>query len=94
MKMLFTLPKMEEGFLASLGMTAGCMPLSKKKVRWPRMSYDSFRRVRQIFATAAITFAIVVIWRFAHAAPVSLKTTRNGVAILFWTLGPPVWFFL
>ncbi len=70
------------------------MPLSKKKVRWPRMSYDSFRRVRQIFATAAITFAIVVIWRFAHAAPGSLKTTRNGVAILFWTLGPPVWFFL
>ena len=56
------------------------------------MNYSFFRRLRQIVATIGSVIGLVTIVHFVQAQG-SLKTPCNELAILFWTVGPPLWFF-
>src|SRR5947207_3002983 len=57
------------------------------------INYTYFGRLRATLATLLILYAINVIWRFATAAPGSLKRASSALEVIFWTLVPSAWFF-
>jgi len=52
-----------------------------------------YQLVRGILAAVLAMIGIVAIWLFANANQGSLGNTFNKVAIIFWTVVPPAWFF-
>jgi hypothetical protein len=52
------------------------------------MTYKVYQRVRGILAAVLAVIGIVAIWLQG-----SLGNTFNKVAIIFWTVVPPAWFF-
>ena len=56
------------------------------------MTYKAYQWVRGILAAVLIIFGIVAIWFFASPSQDSWGNF-NKVAIIFWTVVPPAWFF-
>ena len=57
------------------------------------MTYKVYQWVRGILAAVLAIIGIVTIWLFVNASQGSLGNTFNKVAIVFWTVVPPAWFF-
>ena len=53
------------------------------------MAYETFFWFRAVLAVLLLGYAASTIYRFASASP-----RQNVWEIVFWTLGPPLWFFL
>ena len=57
------------------------------------MTYKVYQSVRGILAALLTIIGIVAIWLFADPSQGSLGNSFNKVAIIFWTVVPPAWFF-
>ena len=57
------------------------------------MPYAIYRWLRFVLAVAVILYAGCTIYRFA-TAPHPMKDVAYAWEVVFWTLGPPIWFFL
>jgi hypothetical protein len=57
------------------------------------MTYKAYQWVRGILAAVLAIIGIVAIWLVADPSQGSLWNTFNKVAIIFWTVVPPAWFF-
>jgi hypothetical protein len=57
------------------------------------MAYKVYQLVRGSVAAVLAIIGIVAIWLFADPGQGSLGNTFNKVAIIFWTVVPPAWFF-
>ena len=57
------------------------------------MTYKAYQLVRGILAAVLAIIGIVAIWLVADPSQSSLSNTFNKVAIVFWTVVPPAWFF-
>jgi len=55
------------------------------------MSYKAYWRVRVVLAFALVGFAGSSVWHFAAS---SERSTFEYAAVVFWVLGPPLWFFV
>ena len=53
------------------------------------MTYRTFFWFRAVLASLLLVYAANTIYRFASASP-----CQSAWEIVFWTLGPPLWFFL
>jgi hypothetical protein len=57
------------------------------------MSYKCFFWLRFVLAIALLVYAGNTVFRFATLTASSTKTSSQAWEIVFWTLGPPLWFF-
>lgn len=57
------------------------------------MTYNVYQWVRGILAAVLTIIGIVCIWLFANPSQGSLGNTLNTLAIVFWAVVPPAWFF-
>jgi hypothetical protein len=57
------------------------------------MTYKAYQLVRGIVAAVLAIIGIVAIWLVADPSQGPLSNTFNKVAIVFWTVVPPAWFF-
>ena len=58
------------------------------------MKYQSFFWLRLVLAVALLFYAANTVFRFAGPASHGRMTNDSAWEIVFWTLGPPLWFFL
>lgn len=57
------------------------------------MTYKVYQWVRGILAAVLTIIGIVAIWLVANPSQGSSGNTFNTMAIIFWTVVPPAWFF-
>ena len=57
------------------------------------MRYKEYQWVRGILAAVLTIIGMVAIWLFADPSQGSVGNPFNKVAIIFWTVVPPAWFF-
>jgi hypothetical protein len=55
------------------------------------MTYERFYRTRAVLAALMLGYGAWAIWVFAEA---NAARTFKVLAIVFWALAPPLWFFL